>query len=113
MHGVVQTATQLKTNDFWIVVDDPNAFLDEKYVMNSTLAHPHIPSELGQPALIEPKDAYPSVSTISNVNGNLSGELIYGARLLPSWIRSRCPKGRPSSGRLRVQRIRKAGTKSG
>jgi hypothetical protein len=82
VHGVVQTATQLKTNDFWIVVDDPNAFLDEKYVMNSTLAHPHIPSEIGQPALIEPKDAYPSVSTVSNVNGNLSGELIYGGKVI-------------------------------
>ncbi|MCJ8013090.1 discoidin domain-containing protein [Paenibacillus sp. KQZ6P-2] len=77
VHGVVQAAQELKTNDFWIVVDDPVAFLDEIYVMNSTLSHSHMKAEIGQSAIIEPKDAYPSVSTVSNVNGTLSGELIY------------------------------------
>ncbi|MEC0239349.1 discoidin domain-containing protein [Paenibacillus dokdonensis] len=77
VHGVVQAAQELKTNDFWIVVDDPNAFLGESYVMNSTLTHPNMKAEIGQPAMIEPKDVYPSVSAVSNINGTLSGELIY------------------------------------
>ncbi|WP_237391733.1 discoidin domain-containing protein [Paenibacillus dendrobii] len=82
VHGVVQSSQELKTADFWIVVDDPNAFLDESYVMNSTLNHPHMMSEIGQPAMIEPKDTYPSVSTVSNVNGMLSSELIFGGKTI-------------------------------
>ncbi|MEC0370142.1 discoidin domain-containing protein [Paenibacillus chibensis] len=82
VHGVVQASAELRTNDFWVVVDDPNAFLDESDVMNSALTHPHMKAEIGQPAMIGPKDTYPSVSTVSNVNGTLSGELIFGGKVI-------------------------------
>ncbi|MGN7491957.1 discoidin domain-containing protein [Paenibacillus sp. SAF-054] len=82
VHGVVQSSQELKTADFWIVVDDPDAFLDESYVMNSALTHPHMKAEIGQPAMLEPKDTYPTVSTVSNVNGTLSGELIFGGKAI-------------------------------
>ncbi|MGF7046485.1 hypothetical protein J2T13_000961 [Paenibacillus sp. DS2015] len=76
IHGVVQTSKDLQTDDLWIVVDDPNAFKDETYVVQSTLSHPRMKTEIGQAAMIEPEDVYPTVSTTSNVNGKLSGELI-------------------------------------
>lgn len=77
MQAVVHTTEDLKTSDLWVVVDDPAAFQGEAYVVNSKLTHPRMKTEIGQPAVIEPQDVYPTVSLTPTVNGNVTGELIY------------------------------------
>lgn len=73
----VQALETLKSNSLWIVVDDPVAFQDEAYVANSMLKHPRMTTEIGLPAVLEPKDIYPTVSLTPTVNGQVAGELIF------------------------------------
>ncbi|WP_082053585.1 immunoglobulin-like domain-containing protein [Gordoniibacillus kamchatkensis] len=68
----VPGGAKLATGYLWVVVRDPNEFTDESYVANSTLSHPRMKIDIGQPAVIQPGDVYPSVSVSSNVYGTVS-----------------------------------------
>ncbi|WJH32395.1 discoidin domain-containing protein [Paenibacillus sp. CC-CFT747] len=68
--------TDVKTGDLWAVVDDPDEFRTEEIVVNSTLTHPRMKTEIGHPALLEPGDTYPGVTVSSNVYGTISGTLL-------------------------------------
>lgn len=81
--AIVQAATTvgsvtMTTPDFWVVVDDPSEKNSEAFsVVNTTLTHPTMTTELGRPAIIAPGDVYPTASIQSNVYGKISGEVIF------------------------------------
>lgn len=61
----------LKTGYLWIRVSDPNEFLDASYVASTSLSHPRMTAEIGQPAVIRPGDVYPTVTVRSNVEATV------------------------------------------
>lgn len=50
---------------------------DELFIINSTLKHTHMNTEIGQPAILNPSQVYPTVSFTPCVNGRVAGELIF------------------------------------
>ncbi|MGI2297038.1 discoidin domain-containing protein [Paenibacillus sp. GXUN7292] len=66
----------LMTPDFWVVVEDEEKFLKEAIVANTSLTHPTMAVEIGEPAVIAPGAQYPVVSVQSNVNGILHAQLL-------------------------------------
>lgn len=49
----------------------------ELFIINSTLKHTHMTTEIGQPAILKPREVYPTVSFTSCVDGRVAGELIF------------------------------------
>ncbi|WP_438348458.1 discoidin domain-containing protein [Paenibacillus sp. FA6] len=78
----VQSSKDLKSDSLWVVVDNPVTFQDEARVAISTLKHPRMKIEIGQPAVLEPKDVFPMVSLTLTVNGQVAGELIFNGTQL-------------------------------
>ncbi|MCM3339570.1 hypothetical protein M3650_13295 [Paenibacillus sp. MER TA 81-3] len=65
----------MRTPDFWVVVDDPEEYLNADVVANTALSHPTMKTEIGLPAVIASGDAYPTVAVRSNVYGSMGGTL--------------------------------------
>ncbi len=66
----------LTTPDIWILVKDPNEFLAEALIANTSLSHPRMKTEIGQPAVLQPGDDFPAVSVQANVKLDVSGRVV-------------------------------------
>ncbi|XOK61238.1 discoidin domain-containing protein [Paenibacillus elgii] len=66
----------LTTPDIWILVKDPNEFLAEALIANTSLVHPRMKTEIGQPAVLQLGDDFPAVSVQANVKLDVSGRVV-------------------------------------
>lgn len=66
----------LLTSDIWILVKDPNEFMAELLIANTSFSHPRMKTEIGQPAVLQPGDDFPAVSVKANVKLNVSGRVV-------------------------------------
>lgn len=66
----------LTTPYIWLYIHDPEEFFDESYVAHTDISHPNMKMEIGQPAVLEPKDDFPTLNVRANVSIELSGEVV-------------------------------------
>ncbi|SDC05603.1 S-layer homology domain-containing protein [Paenibacillus sp. UNCCL117] len=72
----MEDGRKLLTPDLWIVVTDAADLLAEALIANTSLSHPTMKAEIGQPALLAPGDAYPAVTVQANVALQVHGVLL-------------------------------------
>ncbi|MGX4584917.1 discoidin domain-containing protein [Paenibacillus chitinolyticus] len=66
---------KIKSPDFWIVVEDPAEFEGEAFIAGTSLSHPTLRTEIGQPAILKAGDALPAIAVRANTALTLSGEV--------------------------------------
>ncbi|SEG09242.1 discoidin domain-containing protein [Paenibacillus sp. UNC499MF] len=72
---VTVNGVKIKSPDFWIVVEDPAEFEGEAFIAGTSLSHPTLRTEIGQPAILSAGEALPAIGVRANTALTLSGEV--------------------------------------
>jgi hypothetical protein len=68
--------SKLRTPDLWIIVQDPGEFCKPWFICHTSLEHPAMDMEIGQPAVLAPGDLLPTVTIEPMVNSTVSVALL-------------------------------------
>lgn len=65
------------SDSVFVIIKDPNEFYAAQFVASTTLAHPRMTLEVGQPAMLMPGDVYPTVTVHANVTSSVNTAVYY------------------------------------